>query len=277
MILYFSYDYQVLECFRRLVFSVAIGFIFQGSGVNSVLMAIAFSLACLYVYVKWSPFCESEVAGLSVVVSYSLTFLFFVALIIKAQIQFGNDVYASILIVTFAAPLLYTIACILLKHSLVITFMSKLYEVKAQNRKEQSQTNDSKDLFSTFHVIDDSDTFLMCENSLIQNDLFMDFEKTVEFDRFLLFHSTSSRGDSITSFQEPAAADGFLVFDTNPSAEILNRKPFSWNVSTPSTLESFLTSPTMPSAAENKPSPAQDSIVNSFHNFLLQFDILTKT
>jgi hypothetical protein len=242
---------KVLECIRRLVFSVAIGFVFQGSSVISVLMAIVSSLACLYVCIKWSPFNESGVASLSVVVSYSLTFLFFVGLLIKAGVRFGNNLFAIAIFVIFSAPFVYTVGCIFLKNSSVIAFMSKLYEVKAENRLERSEKDDLKDLFSAFNVVDDSDIFLMFENLLIQNDLF-------ESTSFI-----SSYGSSSTSFQDPVAGDVFLCFDINPEAEFINREPFYWSVSIPSILDSFLSFSTKPSAVDNKSSPVQDSIVNS--------------
>jgi hypothetical protein len=174
-------------------------------------MGIVFSLAWLYVYIKWSPFSESEAAALSVVVSYSLTFLFVVALLIKAGIRFGDDIFTSVLFVIFLAPLLYIVGCNFLKHSSVVALSSIFDKVKTQQFRNKNQKDDAKDNFSAFHVVDDLDIFLMCDNALIQNhlfiiqnDLFMDFEKTVEFDSFLFL-------------QDPDDCDIFLGFDPNPS------------------------------------------------------------
>ena len=84
-----------MECFRRLLLASVIGVLSADSAASAVIGLIG-CVVFIYVFVEMKPFKNDDDCNLGIVLSYSLTFFFLAALMIKVDVANESSVNANL-------------------------------------------------------------------------------------------------------------------------------------------------------------------------------------
>jgi len=189
--------FEVIECLRRLLLASVIGIIASEKSSASSLLGLLVSSLFIYVFSKQEPFNIPSDNDLSVVLSYSLMFMFLAALLVKVSVvqddSRDQQIFGVVLIIIFlAGPASLFV-------QLMKFFVMKVKQMYTRFKQSRQQPSQTQGIYSSDKEMQrDSD---LSKSSIYENE---DVNASSMSDKILQFLSVnpSDFSDSTDAIQQ---------------------------------------------------------------------------